>query len=101
MSQDFWIGFGVGVFVCGVVAWFLVNIFRYRRPASAYDRPQYIMQTTSKSPREVYAEAVSAKARMGCLWVLLILYGIGVAAAFFEEVRQVVFFVLTTTLNAL
>jgi hypothetical protein len=101
MSQDFWIGFGVGVFVCGVVAWFLVNIYRYRRPAGASDRPQFIMQTTSKSPREVYADMIAARARMGCLWILLIVYGIGVAAVFVEEVRQVVVFVLTTTLNAL
>jgi hypothetical protein len=101
MSQDFWIGFGVGVFFCSVVAWFLVNIYRYRRPAGAYEKPQYILQTTSKSPKEVYADAVAARARMGCLWILLFIYGIGVAAVFFEEVRQVVVIVLTTTLNAL
>jgi hypothetical protein len=101
MSQDFWIGFGVGILFCSVAAWFLVNIQRYRRPANAYDRPQFIMQTTSKSPREVYGDAVSAKARMGCLWLLLVVYGIGIAAVFVEEVRQVVMVVLTTALNSL
>ncbi|MBX3000762.1 MAG: hypothetical protein KF893_19735 [Caldilineaceae bacterium] len=101
MSQDFWIGFGVGVFFCMIAAWFVVNIQRYRRPANAYDKPQFIMQTTSKSPREVYGDAVSAKARMGCLWILFFVYGIGIAAIFIEEFRQVVMVVLSSALNLL
>jgi|GEM_PF-2577901 len=101
LTSDFLFGIVVGMLMAGIAGWF-VNLYRnWLKARDAYKKPQTIVHTTSKTPKQVGKEADAASFKILVLNISIFIVAWLVIELFLPEVAQLVRTIFRSLINPL